>query len=350
MKPIFPLAHSGVVAALAAALLFGAAAPLAKWLLQANSPWMVAGLFYLGSGMGLAVYRRIRGAKPVHLQGAERGWLAGAIAAGGIAAPVLLMFGLTHIRASDASLLLNAEGVFTTLLAWCVFRENFDKRIALGMLAIAIGSLVLSWPHRVSPTQLWPAVSILAACMAWGLDNNLTRKISLNDASWIASTKGMVSGTVNFSIALLMGTTIPDSTHTAVALVIGFLSYGVSLTLFVVALRGLGTARAGAYFSVAPFFGAVLALAMGENVTVQLLLAGALMAIGIWLHLTENHHHRHVHMEIEHDHEHTHGDGHHMHTHADLVAPDLMHRHPHRHVFQEHAHRHFPDAHHLHRH
>ncbi len=343
------IGQPGVPAALGAALLFGAGTPLAKWLLDAVSPWLLAGLLYLGSGVGLTLYRRLMQAPAVRFPRNELSWFAGAILAGGIVGPVLLMIGLTGMPASGASLLLNAEGMFTALLAWFVFRENFDRRIALGMGAIVAGAVVLSWPGEARFTGLWPALAVLGACFAWGVDNNLTRKISLTDANWIASVKGLVSGSVNLILAFSLGASMPALPHFAGAMLLGFLAYGVSLALFVVGLRHLGTARTGAYFSVAPFFGASLALLMGEPVTMQLLIAGTLMALGTWLHLTERHEHAHVHEEMSHDHEHVH-DAHHQHEHDVPVMPGSRHSHPHLHQPQTHTHRHFPDTHHRHNH
>lgn len=339
----------GVPAALGAALLFGAGTPLAKWLLDAVSPWLLAGLLYLGSGVGLTLYRRLIRAPAVRLPRNEVSWFAGAILAGGIVGPVLLMTGLTGMPASGASLLLNVEGLFTALLAWFAFRENFDRRIALGMVAIVAGAIVLSWPGEARFAGLWPTLSVLGACVAWGIDNNLTRKISLTDATWIASVKGLVSGAVNLMLAFSLGASMSALPNLAGAMVVGFLAYGVSLALFVIGLRHLGTARTGAYFSVAPFFGALLALLMGESVTLQLLVAGALMALGVWLHLTERHEHGHAHEAMEHNHEHVH-DEHHQHEHDAPVTPGTRHRHPHRHKPLVHTHSHFPDTHHRHNH
>ena len=339
----------GVPAALGAALLFGAGTPLAKWLLDAVSPWLLAGLLYLGSGVGLTLYRRLIDAPAVRLPRNELSWFAGAILAGGIVGPVLLLIGLTGMPASGASLLLNAEGVFTALLAWFVFKENFDRRIALGLGAIVAGAIVLSWPGEARFAGLWPTLAVVGACFAWGIDNNLTRKISLLDATWIASVKGLVSGAVNLILALSLGASMPALPNLAGAMVVGFFAYGVSLALFVVGLRHLGTARTGAYFSVAPFFGASLALLMGESVTIQLLIAGALMALGTWLHLTERHEHEHAHEKLGHDHEHVH-DEHHQHEHDAAVIPGSKHRHPHLHQPQTHVHRHFPDTDHRHSH
>lgn len=343
------VSHPGVIAALGAALLFGAGTPLAKSLLEVVNPWMLAGLLYLGSGVGLTIYRFVTHAQRVTLSRAEIFWFASAIFAGGIAGPVLLMYGLTEMPASGASLLLNAEGVFTALLAWFAFKENFDRRIAIGMGAIVLGAAVISWPGDAEFTGWWPALAILAACFAWGVDNNLTRKVSLTDATWIASVKGLVAGAVNLVLAILLGASLPPIPDMAGAMLVGLLAYGVSLTLFVTGLRHLGTARTGAYFSIAPFFGALLAVLMGEAITVQLLVAGVLMAVGTWLHLTERHEHRHSHEAMVHDHEHVH-DIHHQHEHDIPVAPGTRHRHPHVHDALTHTHPHFPDAHHRHNH
>lgn len=343
------LRQPGILAALGAALLFGAGTPLAKSLLDAVNPWLLAGLLYLGSGVGLSLYRWLSHAPAVRLARNELPWFAAAILSGGIIAPVLLMFGLTGMPASGASLLLNAESVFTALLAWFAFRENFDRRIALGMLAIVAGAVVLSVPSDVRVSGLWPSLAILGACFAWGIDNNLTRKVSLADATWIASVKGGVSGIVNLGLAFALGASLPAWPALAAAMTVGLLAYGVSLALFVVGLRHLGTARTGAYFSVAPFFGAVLAVAMGAPVTLPLLMAGALMALGTWLHLSEHHEHGHAHEAMEHNHEHVH-DEHHQHAHDHPVTPGTRHSHPHRHTPLIHTHPHFPDAHHRHGH
>ncbi|MBS0056609.1 DMT family transporter [Yersinia sp. Marseille-Q3913] len=343
------LRQPGVLAALTAAVLFGAGTPLAKQLLNTVSPWLLAGLLYLGSGAGLALYRLITRAAAVNLPRNELLWFIGAITAGGIVAPVLLMIGLTAMPASGASLLLNAEGVFTALLAWFAFKENFDRRIALGMIVIVAGAAILSWPGEARFTGLWPTLAILGACFAWGIDNNLTRKVSLTDATWIAAVKGLVAGAVNLSLAFALGATLPPLANLAGALLVGFFAYGVSLALFVIGLRHLGTARTGAYFSIAPFLGAVLAVIMGDTVTLPLILAGLLMALGIWLHLTEQHEHQHIHDELEHEHTHIH-DEHHHHSHDLPIVTGVPHKHRHQHRPMTHTHPHFPDSHHRHKH
>ena len=344
------LRRPGVFAALGAALLFGASTPLAKWMLSEMSPWLLAALLYLGSGVGLTLYRVLRRAPRVRLPRHDQQWLIGAILAGGVAAPVLLMFGLARMPASAASLLLNAEGVFTALLAWFAFRENFDRRIAVGMVAIVAGAVVLSWPSAVRVSDLWPSLTVLGACFAWGIDNNLTRKVSLADATWLASIKGLSAGSVDLTIAFALGATWPAWPALVGAMAVGCLAYGVSLALFVVGLRSLGTARTGAYFSVAPFFGALLAiLLLSEPMSLTLLTAGALMAFGVRLHLTEQHSHEHTHEALEHEHEHVH-DEHHSHEHDEPSSPSTRHSHRHHHEPLTHTHGHFPDAHHRHGH
>lgn len=349
------LLQPGVAASLAAALLFGAAAPLAKLLLAQVSPWLLAALLYLGSGLGLLLLRRLRRDAAVRLPPGEGRWLAGAVFAGGVVGPVLLMAGLAGMPASQASLLLNGEAVLTALLAWFVFRENVDRRVALGMAAIVAGGMVLAWPQEggAGAGVGRSALLVLGACLAWAIDNNLTRRVSLADASWIAMVKGLAAGTTNLVLAFALGATWPPLPTVAAAALLGLFSYGVSLMLFVLGLRALGTARTGAYFSVAPFFGAVLAVAaLGEPVSWQLAVAAVLMAIGVWLHLTERHEHRHRHELLDHTHEHVHGTGdeHHDHLHVPPVPPGTRHTHPHHHEPLVHAHPHYPDAHHRHGH
>lgn len=336
-------------AGFAAAVLFGAGTPLAKLLLGSVSPWLLAGLLYAGAGLGLGIYRLIARPGRVRLARGEVLPFAGAILFGGILGPVLLMFGLSNMPATGASLLLNAEGVFTAVVAWVVFRENVDRRILLGMLAIVAGAVVLSIPTGAELGPIWPSLAVLAACLCWGVDNNLTRKVALTDATWLAAVKGGVAGPVNLAIAFLLGAQLPSALTVASAMVVGFFAYGVSLVLFIVALRHVGTARAGAYFSIAPFFGAVLAIALGAPVTVPLVIAALLMALGVWLHLTERHEHEHTHDIVTHDHWHVH-DEHHQHAHGEAVASGVRHRHRHTHEPVTHSHEHYPDAHHRHGH
>jgi drug/metabolite transporter (DMT)-like permease len=348
----------GIGLALAAAVLFGASAPVAKLLLTGTASQLLAGLLYLGSGIGLGVLwlRRRHSdvvARETPLTRRDIPWLNGAIVFGGALGPLLLMIGLTLTPASSASLLLNLEGVFTALLAWFVFRENFDRRIALGMFSIVAGGVVLSWEGRLSWGGIAGPIAVAGACLCWAIDNNLTQKISAGDPVQITMLKGLVAGAVNAAIAFFLGASLPAAPIVVAALVLGFLSYGVSLVFFVLALRHLGTARTGAYFSTAPFVGALLSLVIfREQPTMLFVVAAVLMGVGVWLHFTERHEHSHRHEAIEHDHAHVH-DQHHQHLHAATDPPvtdPTPHTHRHRHEPLVHSHRHYPDIHHRHAH
>jgi drug/metabolite transporter (DMT)-like permease len=341
--------------ALAAAGLFGLSAPAAKLLAGTVDPWLLAGLLYLGSGIGLALYRlaqrllgRVGSETPLGRQ--DFPWLGGAIALGGIIGPVLLMYGLAAGTAVQSSLLLNLEGVFTALLAWSFFRESFATRIAIGMAAIAAGAAVLSWKPADALALNTSALLVTGACLAWAIDNNLTRRVSGGDPLQIAALKGIAAGSINVLLAVVQQAPWPASAAILGAGVVGFLGYGTSLVCFVLALRLLGTARTGAYFSTAPFVGAIAgAVALREPLTWQAFLAAALMGTGVWLHLTERHEHEHQHETLEHTHAHTH-DEHHQHPHAPGTPPDEPHSHVHVHTLLRHSHPHFPDLHHRHHH
>jgi drug/metabolite transporter (DMT)-like permease len=341
--------RTAIAYALAAAALFGASTPVAKLLVGEVAPLVLAGLLYLGSGAGLLAWVLMRGAT-ANLSKADIPWLAAAILTGGVAGPALLMYGLTRTEGSSASLLLNLEGVFTAALAWIVFRENVDRRVFLGMMAIVAGGVVLSWAELPRAGGLAGPLLIAAACLAWSIDNNLTRRVSGGDAVVIAGTKGLAAGAVNLALGLFQGAPLPASAVLASAATLGLFGYGISLALFVVALRHLGTARTGAYFSVAPFFGAALALlVLNESPSLAFWIAGALMALGVWLHLSERHEHAHMHEPMEHSHPHVH-DEHHRHAHGEDWDGREPHAHSHCHGRLRHSHPHYPDLHHRHDH
>ena len=343
---------AAAAAALLAAALFGASTPLAKLLLGHVAPTLLAGLLYLGSGLGLTVLRlvRDRGWRSPGIAPREWLWLAAAILFGGVAGPLLLLTALVRMPATTASLLLNLEGVFTALLAWLVFREGADRRIVLGMGLIVAGGALLAWPDDWSLHGTTGAALVAAACFAWAIDNNLTRKVSASDALFIAGLKGWTAGLVAIAIAVWRGADAPTAGIIGGAMLVGFLGYGASLVLFVVALRGLGSARTGAYFSTAPFIGAALAIAIFHDPTTAGFWAAATcMAAGVWLHLTEHHEHQHTHELLTHAHAHRH-DLHHRHEHDFPWDGSEPHTHPHRHEPVTHTHAHFPDTHHRHKH
>jgi len=344
---------AGIAYAVGAAALFGASTPLAKRLLPSVDPVLMAGLLYAGSGVGLAAYRVARGSrarKEPHLARRDVPWLVAAIVCGGVLGPVLLMVGLLKTPASSTSLLLNLEGVLTVLLAWFVFKEHFDRRVATGMVLISGGAFALSWSGRPELGMPWGALAIAGACLAWAADNNLTRHVSTADPVQIAMLKGISAGVANTCLALSLGAALPPIGRLAAIAAVGFLGYGVSLVLFVLALRHLGTARTGAYFSLAPFLGTTVSILwLQEPFTAGLLVAAVLMSAGVWLNLTERHEHEHTHEAVEHEHLHQH-DEHHRHAHGPSDPAGELHSHRHRHEPLTHRHRHYPDVHHRHGH
>ncbi|MEX6506831.1 EamA family transporter [Jiella sp. M17.18] len=342
----------GVPLALGAAVLFGASAPLSKLLTGAVDPWLLAGFLYLGAGVGLAAVhwgRPLLGLANVEapLQRANLPWLGAVVLFGGMLGPLFLLLGLSQTSAASGSLLLNLEGLATMAIAWVVFRESVDRRLLLGAAAILAGAVLLSWNGEgVSLDK--GGLLIALACLCWGIDNNLTRKLSSADPVQIAMIKGLVAGCTNLVLALSLGAALPSGDWIVSGAVVGFLGIGVSLVMFMLGLRYLGTARTGAYFSLAPFIGAALSLLLfRESITTQFLVAGGLMALGLWLHLSERHDHSHEHEALEHEHAHVH-DEHHRHQHAgEMTEP---HSHWHRHEPMRHKHVHYPDLHHRHRH
>jgi drug/metabolite transporter (DMT)-like permease len=348
MRVLWP----GVPLALASALLFGAVAPASKLLLGSVSPQLLAGLLYLGAGVGLALVHLARGAlglpaQEARLRRSDLPWLA--------AVDVFTerqpgdrhgrqRFQVEQQRARRG--LGPCEAKHQQQRTHHAAGQH-DRRLLLGAAAILAGAVVLSW--RGQGVSLGPGAALIAAaCLAWGIDNNLTRKLSAADPVVIAMAKGLVAGAVNTGLAIGLGAALPAAGTTAAAAIVGFLGIGVSLVAFVLALRHLGAARTGAYFSLAPFIGALIAVvALGETMTPQLLVAGALMATGLWLHLAERHGHEHEHEGLEHDHVHTHDD-HHQHAHDGPVTEP--HSHWHRHARLRHAQPHYPDLHHRHRH
>lgn len=345
----------GAPLAIASAALFGASTPFAKLLLgRGLDPWLLAGLLYLGSGLGLGAVclgrTALRLAAPdAPLRQRDLPWLALVVLCGGVVGPVLLMIGLATTPASSAALLLNLEGLATMAIAWLAYRENVDRRLLAGAAAIIAGAVLLS-SYGGADHVGFGALAIVGACIAWGLDNNLTRKVSAADPIVIALVKGLAAGAVNLVLARAIGARLPSPGVVGGAAAVGFLGYGVSLVLFVVGLRHLGAARTSAYFSTAPFIGALLAIPMfREPVSWRLIASGVLMAVGLYFHLSEAHEHEHEHDALVHEHRHVH-DTHHRHAHDMGDPKGEPHSHRHRHPPLRHSHPHYPDLHHRHGH
>ena len=339
----------GAVAGLVAALLFGLSTPVAKWLLPSTGPFLLAGLLYLGAGVGLSVAANFRRAeRESKLRRQDLPTLAAMVLAGGVAGPLLLLFGLARLPGAQASLLLNLEAPLTIGLAVLVFGESLSRRELLGAVVIVLGGAALSaGPGRGGAP--WPGVlAIAGACAAWALDNNLGQRLSLRDPVAVTPVKALAAGTVNLGLALLLGERLPPAPALAAMLATGFLGYGLSIALHLLAMRHVGAARQAAYFATAPFAGALAAVPiLGERLGAAELGSGLLMAAGAILLLGARHDHRHQHQALEHDHAHVH-DGHHLHGHDGVVAEP--HAHPHHHAPLAHDHPHLPDIHHRHRH
>lgn len=342
--------------AIMAAILFGASAPAAKLLVGEVQPVMLAALLYLGCGLGLFIFRLIQNfvAKPVPKEAGlapqDLPWLLGAIMAGGVAAPIILMFSLRSTPAATASLLLNFETVATSVIAVLVFKEALGKRFWVAVALITLASVILTWDTQGAWGLSIGAAGVLLACTFWGLDNNFTRNISAKDPLSIVTVKGIAAGSVSLGIAMFTGGgNLPQVNMVLAALLLGFFSYGISIVLFIIAMRSLGAARTSGFFSSAPFAGAVISLLLfREWPGVTFLISLPIMLAGTALILWEDHLHLHQHVRIEHEHRHTHDDRHHNHTHNN----DGIGEHSHWHVHEEleHQHPHTPDIHHRHAH
>jgi drug/metabolite transporter (DMT)-like permease len=334
--------------ALLAALFFGASAPLSKLLLGEVPPVLMAAFLYLGSGIGISLVklsqRMTSNQKEAGIRRLDMGWLAGAIIAGGILAPIILMISLQFTPASTASLLLNFEGVATTLIALFFFRESISRRAFAAILAITLASIFLTAiPQSTNFGFSLGALGILLACTLWGLDNNFTRNISAKDPLTIVAWKGLVAGTFSLFLGLLLGQQLPALRSILGILLLGFISYGLSTMLFIYSMRGLGASRTSALYGTAPLAGVILSiLIFHDPITWSFILAAILMAAGALLLSSEEHAHFHIHMPVVHEHRHTHDE---FHNH-DMAQ--VTHSHEHEHPRTEHEHGHMPDIHHRH--
>ena len=342
-------AARGTVAGLAAAVLFGLSAPLAKLLLPSGGPFMVAGLLYLGAGLGLSVVAPLRRpGQEARLRREDVPTLAGMILAGGVLGPLLLLAGLARLPGASASLLLNLEAPLTIALAVLVLGEPLSRRELAGSVAVLGGGLLLGAGPADGPASTLGALSVAGACLAWAVDNNLGRRLSLRDPVAVARAKSLVAGSFNVGLALLLGGRLPPPAALAAILVTGLLGYGVSVALHLLAMRHLGAARQAAYFATAPFVGAVAAVPLlGEAWSPGLLAAGVVMLAGTAALVAARHGHPHSHEPLVHDHAHEHDAHHQGHDHGPVAG---AHAHPHAHAPLTHEHPHLPDVHHRHRH
>lgn len=341
--------------ALLAALLFGASAPLAKLLLGVIDPIPMASFLYLGSGIGLLLYRFIMRLQKkqmdveAKIDKSEFKWLIGAVLTGGVLAPIVLMFSLRNTPASTASMLLNFESVATTLIAFIVFKESIGKRIWLAVALITSASILLSWDFKGEWGLSIGALGVLLACTLWGIDNNFTRNISAKDPFITVTIKGIGAGMFSMFLAILTRNHFPSFPIILGAMLLGFLSYGLSIVLFILAMRNLGASRTSAFFGTAPFVGTLLSFLLFREVpNVFFYFALPIMIVGTIFILKENHEHKHQHQRSEHEHRHKH-DEHHQHYHEGSTE-DLEHSHFHVHEEFEHSHSHTPDFHHRHAH
>lgn len=344
-----------IIQALLAALLFGASAPLAKTLLGEIAPIPLAAFLYLGSGIGLLGIKIVQNLvkrssqHEAQVKKPDIIWLAGAILAGGVAAPITLLFSLNQTPAATASLLLNFEGVATTLLAALAFKESISGKAWRAIALITVASIILSINLSASWGFSAGALGIIAACFLWGLDNNFTRHISAKDPLAIVTIKGLAAGSFSLVLALILGNKLPGLASIAGAMLLGCLSYGLSIVLFIHAMRGLGAARTSALFGISPLAGMLLSFVIfREFPTWMFLIALPLMAVGTLLLLNEEHEHHHIHEMTIHEHAHSHDDDHHAHAHEGLNRK--KHSHIHKHDELIHQHDHMPDLHHRHIH
>jgi drug/metabolite transporter (DMT)-like permease len=351
----------GQLAGLVAALLFGISAPLISTLTGAGSALSIAGLLYGGATLALLVVRTIRGTRAETGLGREDlPALATLTLLGGVVGPVALVLGLAHLPAASSSLLLNLEAVFTLAIAVLLGREHVGRQGLVSALLTIAGAVLLS-EGSLSGATAGGSALIALATLAWGIDNNLSQRLSLRNPIQIATLKAAGASLPMLALALLLGHRFPSLPVSLGVLAIGVLGYGISIWLDLLALRDLGAAREAVLFSTAPFVGALFSLLiLREPLTPQIPVAAGLMAFGVVLLLREQHSHWHRHEPVFHAHRHRHdprdGDPHHSHNHApeDLagfpVDQPFWHAHPHRHEQLEHAHPHVSDAHHRHQH
>ncbi len=343
-----PALRGGLLALLAAAL-FGLSTPLTqRWGLGMGA-FTTAALLYVGATLvGVLSVRGI--SREARLQRRDAPRLLAMAAFGAVIGPVALAWGLQRTSGASASLLLALEAVFTAVLAWAWYRESMDKRVWAAVLLLVTGGFVLVLEQGLAgSTQLLGLLAVGVATAAWGIDNTLSRGVADRDPGQVILIKSLLGCCATGCIAWLSAEPAPQAWAMLGVFAVGATGYGVSLRLYLLAQRSFGAARTGSVFAFAPFIGAIAAYALGERAfSLWFMLGGALMLIGVWLHLSEDHGHEHAHEPLAHEHAHNHSDGHHTHAHDPM--PTSPHSHPHIHAAMRHSHAHVPDLHHQHGH
>jgi drug/metabolite transporter (DMT)-like permease len=343
----------GAALALLAAVLFGLATPVIRRVGADADPFSTAMLLYAGAALATAGAARST-AREASVRRRHLPRLAVIAGVGGALAPALFAWGLQHTSGTSASLLLNFEAIFTAVLAWRLYGEALGGRVLAAVALMTAGGILLGLADSGagaggSEGARWGAVAVIAATLAWALDNVLTRPLADLDPVQVVRFKGGLGALASLAAFVAFGRAFPSGRHAAALLVCGATGYGVSLRLYLLAQRKIGAARTGSVFALAPFVGAAVAWGLGERARgIPTLAAAALFGLAVYLHLTEHHEHRHTHARLSHEHVHRHDDGHHDHRHdVDVVG---AHSHVHTHEEQTHEHAHGPDTHHGHPH
>lgn len=343
-----PALKGGLLALLAAAL-FGVSTPLVQHWGQGLGPLTTAALLYAGAAIVGGMLRQPVDREAAIRRSDLRRLLVVAVF-GAALGPVALAWGLQRTSGTGASLMLTMEALFTAILAWRLYGETMDRRVWLAMLALLAGGVLLVIDQGFSgSSQLLGLLAVLAATAAWGMDNTLSRALADRDPGQVVLLKAVFGACITTSLAWALSEPWPTSTAIVGLLAVGAIGYGLSLRFYLLAQRAFGAARTGSVFAFAPLIGAALAFVLGDrSAGWGLALGGALMLVGVILHLAEEHAHEHEHMEMEHEHAHRHDDGHHDHGHDPMPAGP--HSHWHRHGAARHSHAHTPDIHHSHGH
>jgi len=341
-----------ILYAILAAVCYGISLPVSKIMLNEIPPIFMASLLYLGAGLGMGIVVLMKNPKDklrkeAQLNKNDLPYIIGMIVLD-IAAPIFLMSGLILSTPASVSLLNNFEIVATSVIALVFFKEMIGKRMWTAIVLITISTIILSFEDIFNFTFSIGSLFVLAACIAWGFENNCTRMMSLKNPLEIVVLKGIGSGIGSLVIAIITKAYSINIVYILFSLLLGFFAYGLSVYFYILAQRNLGASRTSAYYAFAPFIGVILSFIFFQQaLNVSFIVALVVMALGTYFAASERHIHLHLHKTIEHEHRHNHRDGHHNHEHEIIVEE---HSHLHKHEAQEHKHLHLPDLHHNHAH